>query len=101
MLLSNRVLHRNVNLNGQKFLQHILPPAFREDVFEALHDDLWHQGRDRTTSLIKQRFFWPGMDTYIANKVASCERCIRRKAGPDRSKLDIITSTTLIGDFES
>ena len=45
-------------------------------------------------SLIKQRFFWPGMDTYIKNKVASCERCIRRKAGPNRSKLVNITSTT-------
>ena len=94
MLLSNGVLHRKVTLNGQNFLQLVLPPAFREDVFEALHDDLGHQGRDRTMSLIKQRFFWPGMDTYIKNKVASCERCIRRKAGPDRSKLVNITSTT-------
>ena len=94
MLLSNGVLHRKVTLNGQNFLQRVLPPAFREDVFEALHDDLGHQGRDRTMSLIKQRFFWPGMDTYIKNKVASCERCIRRTAGPDRSKLVNITSTS-------
>ena len=65
--------------NGQNFLQLVLPPAFREDVFEALHDDLGHQGRDWTMSLIKQRFFWPGMDTYIKNKVASCECCNRRK----------------------
>ena len=42
-------------MNGQNFLQLILPPAFREDVFELLHDDLGHQGRDRTMSLIKQR----------------------------------------------
>ena len=91
MLLSNRVLHKKVTLNGQNFLQ--LSSHQFEDVFEALHDDLGHQGRDRTMSLIKQRFFWPGMDTYIKNKVASCERCIRRKAGPDRSKLVNITST--------
>ena len=44
--------------------------------------------------LIKQRFLWPSIDTYIKNKVASCERCIKRKAGPDRSKLVNITSTT-------
>ena len=34
------------------------------------------------------------MDTYIKNKFTSCERCIRREAGPDRSKLVNITSTT-------
>ena len=34
------------------------------------------------------------MDTYIKNKVASCEHCIRRKAGLDKSKLVNITSTT-------
>ena len=56
MLLSNGFLHRKVTLNGQNFLQLILPPAFQEDVFEALHDDLGHQGRDRTISFIKQRF---------------------------------------------
>ena len=64
LLLSNGVLHRKVTLNGQNFLQLVLPPAFREDVFEVLHDDLGHQGRDRTMLLIKQRFFWSGMETY-------------------------------------
>ena len=36
------------------------------------------------------------MDTYIKNNVASCERCIRRKAGPDKSKPVNITSTAPI-----
>ena len=31
MLLSNGVHHRKVTLNGQNFLQLVLPPAFRED----------------------------------------------------------------------
>ena len=48
-------------------------------MFQALHDDVGHQGRDRTTLLIKQRFFWPGMDSYIKSKVKACDRCIRRK----------------------
>ena len=93
LLLSNGVLHRKVVLKGQHFLQLVLPPVFREFFFTALHDDLGHQGRDRTMSLVKQRCFWPGMDTFIKNKVASCGRCIRRKAGSDRSELVNITST--------
>ena len=38
-----------------------------------------HQSRDRTTSLVKQRFFWPGIDSYIRDRVEQCDRCIRRK----------------------
>ena len=34
MILSYGVLHRKVTLNGQNFLQLVLPPAFREDVFK-------------------------------------------------------------------
>ena len=29
---------------------------------------------------MKQRFYWPGMDTYIKAKVRSCDRCILRKS---------------------
>ena len=32
-----------VVLNGQDLLQLVLPPAFRENIFTALHDDLGHQ----------------------------------------------------------
>ena len=70
------VLHRKANLNGQDFQQIVLPPVSRDEVFQALHDDLGHQGRDRTTSLVKQRFYWPGMDGFIREKVMTCGRCI-------------------------
>ena len=71
--------HCKSTLNGQEFLQLVLPPGCENIVFQALHDDLWHQGRVHTTSLIKQRFFWPGMDSYIKSKVKSCDRFIRSK----------------------
>ena len=79
------VLHRKVSLNGQEFQQVVLPSVFDDEVFQALHNDLGHQGRDRTTSLFKQRFFWPGMDKFIREKVKTCGRCIRRKTGGGRS----------------
>ena len=33
---------------------------------------------DTTNSLIKQRLFWPGVDSYIKTKVKARDRCIRR-----------------------
>ena len=94
LYLSNGVLHRKTTLNGQEFLQLVLPPGYQDIVFQALHDDLGHQGRDRTTMLIKQRFFWPGMDSFIKSKVKACDRCIRRKTNiGNRAKLVNIEST--------
>ena len=46
----------------------VLPLELRDSMFEALHDDLGHQGRDRTTSLLKQRLYWPGIDAYVKGK---------------------------------
>ena len=57
----------------------MLPTTLVETVFKAYHDDLGHQGRDRTTSLIRRRFFWPGMMDDIKQRVRLCGRCIRRK----------------------
>ena len=45
--ISLGVLHRKTKLNGQVFLQLVLPPDYRDIVFQALHDGLCHQGRDR------------------------------------------------------
>ena len=53
-----------------------------------------HQGRDRTTSLIKQRFFWPRMAKFIKERVQKCGSCIRRKKAPGKAALVNITSTT-------
>ena len=85
LFMSHGVLYRKVTLNEQEFEQLVLPMAFREVVFKAFHDDLGHQGRDRTTSLIKQRFYWPAMDSDIQQFVRQCNRCILRKTRQDKS----------------
>ena len=74
------VLYRKTIINEQEFQQLVIPIDFRDVVFRALHDDLGHQGRDRTISLIKQRFFWPGIDSYVWDRVRQCSRCILRKS---------------------
>ena len=81
-------------LNGQQIQQLVLPCELRDSVFELLHDDLEHQGRDRTTSLLEQRFYWAGIGVYAKEKVQNCYRCIKRKAGQQNTaELVNITST--------
>ena len=82
LYLRNGILYRTGSVNHQEFQQLVVPLTYRDDIFEALHSDLGHQGRDRTTSLIKQRFFWPGIDSFVAERVRQCHRCIMRKSNP-------------------
>jgi len=92
--LRDQVLHRKSLSDGSVTWQLVLPSCLREDIFSSLHDDLGHQGRDRTVSLFKQRFYWPGMETWIAEKVSKCLRCIKRKTPGSTAPLVSVVSSS-------
>jgi hypothetical protein len=93
LVLIQGVLYRKSTLSDGDHLQLVLPEAIRLEIFKCLHDDLGHQGRDRTTSLFKERFYWPGMDSFIAKSIRKCDRCIRRKSLSTTAALTPIQST--------
>ena len=70
------LLYRVTEVDGQERLQVVMPQEYRELVLTGLHDNAGHQGRDRTLSLIQDRFYWPGMAAQVDAKVRTCERCI-------------------------
>lgn len=93
--LKDGILYRRTTFNGEGIEQLVLPTSLTDTIFKAYHDDLGHQGRDRTTSLIRRRFFWPGMNEDIKKRVSLCERCVRRKTAPTKAtELVNITSTS-------
>ena len=63
------VLYRRGTVSGEAYLQLVLYDTLLEDLFLALHDDLGHQGRDRTISLFKQVSF----DLVVMNFVVNYE----------------------------
>ena len=90
------VLYRSTEINGETVDQLVLPAALKDVIFTSYHDDLGHQGRDRTISLIRHRFFWPGMKKCIKEKVQQCDMCIRRNTAPVKvTELINITSTDI------
>lgn len=56
--------------------QLVLPEKYTvlSTVLKELHDEMGHQGVDRTTSLIRDRFYWPYMQREIEDYVA--RRCV-------------------------
>ncbi|MCW4344300.1 MAG: RNase H-like domain-containing protein, partial [Candidatus Thiodiazotropha endolucinida] len=92
--LIDGVLYKKVVVKKEEVNRLCLPKALQEDIFKAYHDDLGHQGRERTLSLIKRRFFLPGLDQFVKNRVQRCSSCIRRKTAPVKAaELVNITST--------
>ena len=71
----------------------VLPLHFRSIILKQLHDDLGHQGRDRTLSLVRSRFYWPGLENDVEEKIKNCGRCIRRKT-PVKPSAELINITS-------
>lgn len=46
---------------GEESLQLILPEALKQLTLNQLHQEHGHQGTERTTDLVQQRCYWPGM----------------------------------------
>ena len=55
------VLYKKRMHAGEMCHQLLLPLALRSKVLVALHDQLGHQGVERTTKLIQRRCYWLGM----------------------------------------
>ena len=68
----------------------MVPKAYRARASAGCHDDVGHQGRMRTLSLLRERFFWPGMQAEATQYVVKCPRCLRRKSAPEVAPLQPI-----------
>lgn len=92
--LTGNILYRVIrDRNGNEIRQLVLPSSHVTTVLKTLHDEMGHPGRDRTTSLIRDRFYWPGMSRDIDIWLGNCDRCMKRKKEPGRAPLVSITTT--------
>ena len=73
--------------------QLVVPKLFRERALSGCHDDVGHQGILRTLSLLRERFYWPGMHEEATQYVMRCSRCLRRKTPPQVAPLQPILVT--------
>ncbi|XP_024120881.1 uncharacterized protein K02A2.6 [Oryzias melastigma] len=83
--LYDDILYRKRQDGEHISLQLVLPEELRPIVLTSLHDDMGHLGVERTLDLVRSRFFWPRMAADVEQKIKTCNRCIRRKAPPERA----------------
>ncbi|XP_067293892.1 uncharacterized protein [Pseudorasbora parva] len=83
---------------GREKMQLVLPERYWSEVLHSLHDDSGHLGVEKTTELLKDRFYWPRMSTYIEQYVKNCGRCVTRKTLP--KKVAPLNHMTSSGPFD-
>lgn len=93
--LRKGLLHRRtVKPSGKEVFQLVLPPKHRLVVMQSLHDDFGHLGIEKTTDLIRNRFYWPKMAADIDHYIKTCGQCVARKTSPHKAApLHQITSS--------
>jgi transposase InsO family protein len=91
--MENGMLYRKVAVQDEPRMQLVLPTSKVATVMKYVHDDMGHPGQDRTTSLLRDRFFWYGMTRDVEDWVATCDRCLHRKSATTRAPLINIKST--------
>lgn len=69
-------------IDGKQRRRLVVPAAKTDAVMRAHHDTPFggHQGIDRTTELIKERYYWRKMDADIEQFVKTCETCNKKRA---------------------
>ena len=88
-LHDNLLVRRQENLDEDNVVtfQVIVPKKARRSILYACHDmkTSGHLGVTTTVSKIKQKFYWPGLQSDVRSYIAGCDACSKRK-GPIPSK---------------
>ena len=71
----------------------VVPVNRRQVAINMCHRNAGHQGRDRTLSLMKGRFWWPGMATALCLAIQNCGRCKQFEAKCQLPKMEPIVCT--------
>ena len=83
------LVRRQENLDEDNVVtfQVIVPKKARRSILYACHDmkTSGHLGVTKTVSKIKQKFYWPGLQSDVRSYIAGCDACSKRK-GPIPSK---------------
>ena len=95
LLFHCELLYRKVfdgQLQENKF-QFILPKPYWKQSMEACHNNMGHLGIERTTSLMKDCFYWPSMIEDVELHIRSCPHCLRFKTWSEKVELNPIITT--------
>ena len=86
-------MEMNAPSTKDRILTFLVPANKCHAVLDSCHREARHQGRDRTFSLLRERFWWPGMSVQVTLSVKNCERCHQYEVQPSLPEIVTIGAT--------
>ena len=62
--------------------QFVVPQRHRSATLDGCHREAAHQGQRRSTTLMQEHFWWPGMSRDLRNRIKKCGHCGKYEAAP-------------------
>ena len=66
LCIRDGVICRQREVDGAATYPMLLPEEYQKRALGGCHDDVGHMGRDRTLSLLRERFYWPSIAEDVA-----------------------------------
>ena len=82
LLIKNGLLYRKTRqgLADEIVFQFVVPQRHRSATLDGCHREAAHQGQRRSTTLMQERFWWPGMTRDLRNRIKKCGCCRKYEA---------------------
>ena len=84
LLIKNGLLYQK-SRQGQAdetVFQFVVPQRHRGTALDGCHREVAHQGQCRSTALMQECFWWPGMTRDLRNRIKKCSHCRKYEAAP-------------------
>ena len=84
LLIKNGLLYWKTQ-QGQAneiMFQFVVPQRHRGTTLDGCHREEAHQGQRRSTALMQECFWWPGMTQDLRNHIKKCGHCRKYEAAP-------------------
>ena len=84
LLIKNSLLYQKTQ-QGQAeeiVFQFVVPQRHRGTALDGCYQEVAHQGQCRSTTLMQECFWWPGMTRGLRNCIKKCGHCRKYEAAP-------------------
>ena len=93
LLIKNGLLYHKTQ-QGQAdeiVFQFIVPQRHQSAALDGCHREVAHQGQNRSTTLMQECFWWPGMTRDLRNHIKKCGHCRKHEAAPPVAPMKPLT----------